>query len=169
MLDKLFSKKTDFEIVAMEDIHCRPAALLHGERFQRAWSDGEFHELLGQEAVTAFVARQMGPATRDVIGGFVLARDAAGEAEILSIGVSGKFSRQGLGWRLMRAALQELRARDAETVFLEVDETNVAALALYKKLRFEKIAERPAYYAGADGKKNKAHVMRLDFVKGGKR
>lgn len=166
MLEKLFSKKVEFEIVAMEDIHCRPASRLHGERFQRAWSDGEFLELLRQDTVSGFVARQMSGAPKDAIAGFVLAREAAGEAEILSIGVSSHYARQGLGWRLMRAAFEALKARDAETVILEVDETNTAALALYRKLRFEKIAERPAYYTGPDGRKNKALVMRLDFMPG---
>jgi [ribosomal protein S18]-alanine N-acetyltransferase len=166
MLEKLFSKKIEFEIVAMEDIHCRPASLLHGERFQRAWSDGEFQGLLGQDTVIGFVARQIGSASKEAIAGFVLVREAAGEAEILSIGVSSPYARQGLGWRLMRAALEALKARDAETVILEVDETNTAALALYRKLRFEKVAERPAYYTGPDGRKSKALVMRLDFAPG---
>lgn len=166
MLEKFFSRKAEFEIVAMETLHCRPASVIHGERFARGWSDGEFHDLLGQDTVAGFVAREIGALRRETVAGFVLARAAAGEGEILSIGVEGRFGRQGLGWRLMRAALQELHARDAETVFLEVDETNDAARQLYHKLGFEKIAERPAYYAGPDGRKTAAHVMRLDLTRG---
>lgn len=164
MLEKIFSKKLEFEIVPMEEVHCRPASAIHGERFPRGWSDGEFHALLGQDTVTGFIAHQMESGARDPVAGFVLARAAAGEAEILSIGVAKRFSRQGLGWRLMRAALQELKARDAETVFLEVDETNAAALALYGKLGFSTVASRPAYYTGPDGRKNTAFVMRRDFT-----
>lgn len=163
MLEKFFSRKVDYDIIRMETAHCRAASVIHGERFSRGWSDGEFHDLLGQGTVAGFVALQTGLSARDGVAGFVLARAAAGEAEILSIGVTPKVARQGLGWRLMRAALAEIAARDAATVFLEVDETNAAARALYVKLGFDKVAERPAYYAGPDGKKSAAHVMRLDL------
>lgn len=164
MLEKFFSRKLDYEIIPMQPAHCRAASVIHGERFLRGWSDGEFDDLLGQNTVAGFVALQSGLSAGDGVAGFVLARTAAGEAEILSIGVAQKLARQGLGWRLMRAALAEIVARDAATVFLEVDETNAAARALYARLGFEKVAERPAYYAGPDGRKTAAHVMRLDLT-----
>ena len=163
MLEKFFSRKLEFEILPMELAHCRAASVIHAERFSRGWSDGEFHDLLGQDTVGGFVAFQSGFALHDGVAGFVLSRAAAGEAEILSIGVNTRVARQGLGWRLMRAALADIVARDASTVFLEVDETNAAARALYAKLGFQKVAERPAYYAGPDGRKTAAHVMRLDL------
>lgn len=165
MLERFFPKKAEFEIVAMDVDHCRPASVIHGERFSRAWSDGEFLELIRQDTTAGFVARQVDVAPQDSVTGFVLARAAAGEGEILSIGVAQRCGRLGLGWRLMRAALQELHARDAESVFLEVDETNVAALALYRGLGFAKVAERPAYYIGSDGRRTAAHVMRLDLTR----
>ncbi|SOC83996.1 ribosomal-protein-alanine N-acetyltransferase [Ensifer adhaerens] len=163
MLEKFFSRKLEFDILPMENAHCRAASVIHGERFSRGWSDGEFHDLLGQETVGGFVAFQTGLTPHDGVAGFVLSRAAAGEAEILSIGVTSRVARLGLGWRLMRAALADIVARDAATVFLEVDETNTAARGLYSKLGFQKVAERPAYYAGPDGKKTAAHVMRLDL------
>ncbi len=165
MLEKFFSRKVEFEILPMQTAHCRAASVIHGERFSRGWSDGEFHDLLGQDTVAGFVALQSGLTPPDGVAGFVLSRAAAGEAEILSIGVNARVARQGLGWRLMRAALAEAAAQDVSTVFLEVDETNAAARALYAKLGFEKVAERPAYYAGPDGRKTAAHVMRLELSK----
>lgn len=163
MLEKLFPRKSEFEIVAMESDHCVHASVIHGERFSRGWSDGEFLDLIRQDTVSGFVARLTDPGVTDAVAGFVLARAAAGEGEILSIGVAPRFARQGVGWRLMRAALQELYARDARSIFLEVDETNLAALSLYRKLGFEKVAVRPSYYTAPDGKKTAAHVMRADL------
>lgn len=86
----------------------------------------------------------------------------AGEAEILTIAVSDKYPRQGLGWRLMLAALREMRGRGTEHVFLEVDEGNNAALGLYRKLGFRQISERRGYYSEG-GAKSTALVMRLDL------
>lgn len=168
IMDRFFTRKAEFEILAMEADHCEAASRIHAERFLRGWSDGEFLDLLAQDTVAGFAARQMDLPSRESIVGFVLTRAAAGEAEILSIGVSARAARLGLGWRLMRAALQDAAARDVETVFLEVDETNAAARALYQKLGFRTVAERPAYYADAQGRKTAAHVMRLDMAPQGR-
>ena len=63
----------------------------------------------------------------------------------------------------MQAALLEARMRGAENIFLEVDETNIAACRLYDKLGFAKVGERKAYYAAADGSRSTALVMRRDL------
>ncbi|MDO9417735.1 N-acetyltransferase [Pararhizobium sp.] len=144
------------------DLHA--AADLHKARFSHAWNDGAFHSLLNQETVFGFVAKQTslqwGVST---LGGFVLSRAAAGEAEILTVGVDLRFERQGLGWRLMRAAMGEARHRGVESMFLEVDETNGGAVGLYQKLGFFKVGERNAYYKSGDGRRSTALVMKLDL------
>jgi ribosomal-protein-alanine N-acetyltransferase len=118
---------------------------IHGEAFARAWGDGEFQSLVSQASVFGYLACPEGRA-RDRAAGFVLCREAAGEAEILSIGVLNAHRRAGLGWRLMRSAIQEAVRRGAEELFLEVDETNLAAVHLYNRLGFIKVGERRAYY-----------------------
>lgn len=97
------------------------------------------------------------------LGGFVLAREVAGEAEILTVAVADKFARAGLGWRLMQSAIREAMMRGAETMFLEVDNNNASALGLYRKLGFKTVAERKAYYTAKDGTKSTALVMRRDL------
>lgn len=162
LLENLFVRKSEFEIFAAGPDDCRDFSVLHGQRFYRGWGAGEFHSLISQSNVFGFTARiTNGPAG---LGGFVLAREAAGEAEILTIVVSDKYPRQGLGWRLMLAALREIRARGGESVFLEVDEGNVSAIGLYRKLGFNKVAERKGYYDDGRGNKSTALVMRLDLV-----
>jgi ribosomal-protein-alanine N-acetyltransferase len=159
MFEDYLSWKPFFEIVPMEVSDCVEMSELHGQRFPRRWSDGEFQNLLLQAGVFGFVARQTNAFFSKPMGGFVLSREAAGEAEILTVAVNEKFARQGLGWRLMQAALREAAARGAETMFLEVEAANDAAVRLYRKLGFAKVGERPAYYAGPDGKKSTALVM----------
>ncbi len=167
-LTDYFARKPEFEIFPLETADLPQAAAIHKLRFTQAWSDGELHSLLIQDTVFGFIARQSNAFTRPfitqpLVGGFVLSRVAAGEAEILTIGVDPRFSRMGLGWRLMRAALRKARDQAAEAVFLEVDETNIAAVALYHKLGFAKVGERRAYYQDVNGARTAALVMRLDL------
>lgn len=162
-LSDYFTRKPEFEIAALEKDDLQQAAAIHKQRFSSPWSDGELYRLLVQNPVFGFVARQSN-APRPLIGGFVLSRAVADEAEILTIGIDPRFPRLGLGWRLMQAAIREARDRTVESMFLEVDETNAAAVGLYKKLGFQKVGERRAYYQRADGRKTGALVMRLDLV-----
>jgi ribosomal-protein-alanine N-acetyltransferase len=161
-LTDYFARKPVFDIFPLQTDDAGIAATLHHARFSRPWNDGEFHSLLSQPPVYGFLALRQGIPGR-AAGGFVLARAAAGEAEILTIGVDERFSRAGLGWRLMLAALQEAKMRGAEDIFLEVDEGNAAARGLYAKLGFAKVGERKAYYAAADGSRSTALVMRRDL------
>jgi ribosomal-protein-alanine N-acetyltransferase len=159
MFDDYLSWKPFFEVVPIDVSDCLEISELHGHRFPRQWSDGEFQSLLLQQNVFGFVARQTNAFFSKPLGGFVLSREAAGEAEILTVATAEKFGRQGLGWRLMQAALREAVSRGAESMFLEVEAENNPAVALYAKLGFAKIAERPAYYTGADGRRTAALVM----------
>jgi ribosomal-protein-alanine N-acetyltransferase len=159
MFEDYLSWKPFFEIVPMEVSDCVEMSELHGQRFPRRWSDGEFQNLLLQNNVFGFVARQTNAFFSKPMGGFVLSRETVGEAEILTVAVAEKFGRQGLGWRLMQAALREAAARGGESMFLEVEAANKAAVDLYSKLGFAKIGERPAYYAAPDGTRSAALVM----------
>ena len=84
----------------------------------------------------------------DARGGFLLARVAADEAEILTIAVEPAARRAGLGAILLAAALVEARARGAVAMFLEVAAANTAARALYAGAGFREVGTRPNYYPG---------------------
>ncbi len=92
--------------------------------------------------------------------GFSLARYAAEEAELLLVAVRPSWRRQRVGAALISRAIEEVRARGAETIFLEVRETNDAAGILYAGQGFEAVGRRKGYYAGADRKRHDAITMR---------
>jgi [ribosomal protein S18]-alanine N-acetyltransferase len=148
-------------IVTLKPAHSAAAAALHMEGFHRPWSDGEFRALLAQENVFGFAALVEGR-PKAPPAGFVLARLAAGEAEILTIAVAKSVRRHGIGARLMDETLRRLHSERAQSLFLEVDSANQSAIKLYKRFGFKKVGERPAYYEGPEGK-TAALVMRLDL------
>lgn len=154
--------KRDFAIAPLKRGDSATMAALHREDFVRPWSGSEFAALLAQEAVFGYVARESSKRRADMAG-FVLARLAAGEAEILSIAVTRSCRRSGLGWQLMDAVLRELHRQRADALFLEVDEANAPALALYRRLGFREVGKRPGYYSTETGQKSGALIMRRDL------
>jgi ribosomal-protein-alanine N-acetyltransferase len=92
--------------------------------------------------------------------GLVLARMAAGEAEILTVAVVPAARRRGHGTALLREGMAAARARGAGAMFLEVAAGNAPALALYAREGFVEVGRRRRYYAdGAD-----ALVLRRDLA-----
>lgn len=134
---------------------------LHREDFPRPWSASEFADLIDQSTVFGFVAREVG--RKAALAGFVLARLAADEAEILSVAVARAHRREGLGRELMEAVLRQLHAERASHLLLEVDETNAPALALYRRLAFREVGKRKNYYEHAGAPATGALVMRRDL------
>ncbi len=159
----LQARTRDYSILPLARSHGAALAMLHREDFIRPWTGDEFSDLLAQKTVFGFAAFETGKGRAGPVG-FVLARLAAGEAEILTVAVSRAHRRQGLGRQLMDAVLRRLHAQRAEALFLEVDETNAPAIALYRRLGFREVGKRPAYYQAGDNRKASALVMRRDLL-----
>ena len=133
-------------------------ATLHATGFARGWSASEFERLLTNSSV---VADCIGDAPR--FQGFVLSRIAADEAEILTVAVDPAARGRGLATTLLGHHLANLARAGAASVFLEVDDANRPALALYRRFGFQQVGRRPAYYAKADGSKGNAFILKLDL------
>ena len=70
---------------------------------------------------------------------------ATGEGDITNAAVLPQYRRKGLAMRLIDE-FQELLPDDAEKIFLEVRESNLPAIELYKKCGFESISLRRNFY-----------------------
>ncbi|MEM6383365.1 MAG: GNAT family N-acetyltransferase [Pseudomonadota bacterium] len=149
------------EEVQPED--CRDLAALHEASFPSGWGEDDLQRMLADEAVLARLVRPLGLLGAGPAEGFILARRAADEGEILTIAVDPRARSRGLGAQLLDAALFELRVHGVQAVFLEVAETNVAAVRLYRRRGFRTVGERPAYSTAEDGSKARALVMRRQY------
>ncbi|TCD16332.1 ribosomal protein S18-alanine N-acetyltransferase [Oricola cellulosilytica] len=160
LLDRIWP--LDVVIDPMTPDHAHRMSELHRLTFSRPWTDGEFSDLLAQKTVFGFVARELRRGKAQVLG-FVLVREAAGEAEILTITVAPEWQGRGLGRKLMDSVLAKAHGERIEAIFLEVDETNQPALSLYRKLGFFQVGGRPDYYRDRLGRASAALVMRRDL------
>jgi ribosomal-protein-alanine acetyltransferase len=68
------------------------------------------------------------------------------EAEILELAVPVSHRRKGYARFLLRNFLGLAQGRDTRQIFLEVRESNSAALALYREFGFEQSGRRANYY-----------------------
>jgi [ribosomal protein S18]-alanine N-acetyltransferase len=130
-------------------------AEIHAASFDRPWGLMEFERLLAEENTLCHVA-----AGSKEADGFVLSRLAADEAEILSIAVTPRRRGEGIASRLLTAHRDALLLNRIRTLFLEVEDSNVSAIALYKRQGFSEVSRREAYYRKADGSAATALVMR---------
>jgi ribosomal-protein-alanine N-acetyltransferase len=127
---------------------------LHTASFQRGWGEDEVYRLLIEKTVVAHRA-----VSGTTMIGFILSRLAAGEAEILSIAIAQRQRGCGYARPLLDLHLRRLAGLGARTVFLEVDERNAAARALYRRAGFYDVGRRQGYYqTGAS-----ALVLRRDL------
>jgi ribosomal-protein-alanine N-acetyltransferase len=78
--------------------------------------------------------------------GFVAARSAADEGELLNIAVRPGFRRQGIASALLLAVLETLRRSAVTHLFLELRASNLPARALYEHHGFVPSGFRKAYY-----------------------
>jgi ribosomal-protein-alanine N-acetyltransferase len=120
--------------------HASAMAAIHRMAFPLA-------ETWGSEAIARQLALPGVFGWLDPHGGMILTRVAADEVEVLTLAVIPKVRRQGIGFRLLEAALTHAAARGARTAFLEVAIGNVAARGLYERSGFEAAGLRRRYYA----------------------
>jgi [ribosomal protein S18]-alanine N-acetyltransferase len=132
---------------------------IHARSFDRPWGLMEFERLLAEENTLAHVAAATAEA--GTVAGFVLSRVAADEAEVLSIAVAPDRRGEGISGRLLTTHREMLRFERARMLFLEVEDSNAPALALYRRQGFAEVSRRDAYYRKADGSAATALIMRV--------
>ena len=82
------------------------------------------------------------------VGGYAAYWLASDEAELADLAVHPDQRRRGVGRRLVEGVCREARERGAATVYLQVRESNHAALALYREAGFSERGRRRRYYRG---------------------
>jgi ribosomal-protein-alanine N-acetyltransferase len=78
--------------------------------------------------------------------GILMGQQVADEAEIHNLGVRRSERRRGIGGALVNAGLEEFHKKGASRVYLEVRESNAAAIALYRSRGFTENGRRKGYY-----------------------
>ena len=106
------------------------------------WSLKSYEEAIASDHSFIIVAEDDGQ-----IAAFSVFYLTPPEAELPDIVVDEKYRGQGLGRQLLTKSLEELEARDIDTIFLEVRVSNTPARRLYESFGFEEIGKRKYFYS----------------------
>ena len=82
------------------------------------------------------------------IAGFCILRRLSVDAEIINVAVSKSYRRFGVGNKLIKSILDYATVNNLQSIYLEVRQSNTAAIALYLKHGFISLGIRKDYYTG---------------------
>lgn len=95
--------------------------------------------------------------------GFTITQVIIDEATLFNIVISPEYQRQGYGVLLLQYLIEQLIICSISTCWLEVRQSNLGAIALYKRLNFKVVAIRKNYYFSMKGNEN-AIIMKLPLT-----
>ncbi len=128
-------------IKRMTEAHIPEVMEIETVSFGMPWSRNGFLGMLGNPRALAYAAEVDGE-----VAGYIFASETGGDAEILKLAVAPRFRRMGIAKELNARCIEELRARGAKSVYLEVRKSNLEAIRLYDSFGFRADRIRRAYY-----------------------
>lgn len=124
-----------------------------------AWSAEAFWSELAQPSRWYVVAEvDDGQGGGAQVAGYAGLMVSGVDADVQTVAVAPAGQGRGLGARLLTALVDEALARGASSLLLEVRADNPAAIGLYRRFGFDRIAVRRRYYQPGDVD---ALIMRL--------
>lgn len=128
---------------------------IHAEAFANYWNPNDFNDFFAVYGTRAIVVHAQTGET----AGMVVFRVTEEQADIITIAIRPAFRRLGIAKALMRQSIEMAAGLGATEMFLDVEDGNTAAMALYKSLGFTNISRRKLYYRQKDGSYTDALVM----------
>ena len=117
------------------------ACEIENDNFSLPWSEKSFLESMERND-TVFLTALVGEEVAGYIGCYCI----AGTGEITNVAVKETCRRKGLGEMLLEKLCEEGALLDTQEFFLEVRESNEAAIALYSNQGFVKEGIRKNFY-----------------------
>ena len=117
----------------------RDLAVISSENVDPAWSREDFNSALKNAQARVFV-------TGEKPVGYGVFYFACDEGEIPSIAVDKSMRRQGIGNEILGEIIDFAKSQSIRRIFLEVRQSNTAAIAFYLKNGFSEVGRRPKFY-----------------------
>jgi len=147
-MSELISGLERYFIRRMREDDLPAVRAIEGLSFSNPWSDTTFRGEIQNTPVSfpLVVVRRPG----EEVVGYIIYWQIRDDVQVNNIAVHPECRGLGLGEAMMRFAIAKVRAAGAEFMTLEVRQSNVGAVTLYKKLGFEVLGTRKNYYTKPD-------------------
>lgn len=124
--------------------------------YEHGWNEGILNDCLrvGYHGWTVQMAQRM--------IGYGILSVAMDEAHLLNLAIDPEFQKRGLGRKVLHFLLDMAEQKGADTIFLEVRDSNRSAIALYLDEGFNQIGVRNDYYPTDNGRED-AIIMAYSF------
>lgn len=125
----------------MRESHLNAVAALETVCFASPWTREGLAEELRNPQAHFLVASADG-----AVAGYIGVQEICGEGYVTNVAVLPDLRRQGIGERLVRAAIRGARERGCDFLSLEVRVGNETAVRLYERLGFRQAGRRKDFY-----------------------
>ena len=115
------------------------------ECFSSPWPKNVFRSMLSDHSAFAYVAR-----IERVVVGYVISWLDSDQVVIANLAVRQSDRRRGLGRYMLQFAMEEGARAGASWAVLDVRESNVNAIRLYREIGFEPRGRRARYYSNPE-------------------
>lgn len=113
--------------------------------FPSAWTMDFFrHEIYNP--LSHFLVATLGK----TVVGYIVFWVITDESHVANLAVHPDYRRQNIGDIILKFAIHFSRSKGARLITLEVNEKNIAAIALYGKNEFKQVGKRIKYYENRD-------------------
>ncbi len=137
----------------LEERFIKEIAEIEKDCFSPPWSEDAYRNEITDPIADYAVIESDGKVI--AYGGFWL---VAGEAQITNIAVKREFRSRGFGKMLLNELISRAKAKDAQTMTLEVRVSNTPAIRLYSSFGFRNCGVRPGFYPDGEN----AYIMWLE-------
>ena len=126
----------------MELYDTASVAELEADSFSEPWQQQDFANAVADDKYIYLVALD-----KDVVVGYAGCFVVADSSDITNIAINKEYRRLGIGAKLLEILKEQAMLKGAKEIFLEVRESNEAAIKLYYKSGFDKVGMRKNFYS----------------------
>ena len=145
---KLSSKSIDPFIRKMTSFDLQPVMAIELSSYPFPWTEGIMSDCLrvGYHCFVYEVECQ--------IRGYAIVSMVLDEAHLLNLCIAPDYQNKGYGSAFLRWLMDYVQENNAKTMYLEVRESNHAAIQLYQSMGFNETGTRRNYYPANKGKED---------------
>lgn len=129
------------KMIPMNESHVAQVAALEKLCFSDPWSEASITSELENPLSLWLIAEENG-----AVCGYVGSQTVLDETDMMNIAVRPDCRRKGIAAALIAELVSRLKARGSRILRLEVRESNLPAIALYKAMGFTQLGLRKNYY-----------------------